>query len=237
MDDAGTLVFVHSCNYLQRIPMPEHQSAILKSKYLNNWGFFSVVAVPMSIAVLLKTVTVDLSSGPGVSAMITFSVRLAVPWLFFAFAASSMFVVFPGTFSQWMLRNQRILGLCFAAGMAWQLFFIFWLVIFQHAYYMENVFAFHSLIEQIPGYLVLTAMVITSFQPGRSKLSARQWKLLHKVGIYFLWGVLFSAYWYELFYYDDIQVIDYVYFWLGFAAWGVRMLAWSKKRAQRPVSS
>ena len=216
--------------------MQEGQPAITKSKYLNNRGLFALVVVPMCIAVLLKMTTVDLASGPGISAMITFSVRLAVPWLFFAFAASSLFVVFPGSFSRWMLWNQRMLGLCFAAGMAWQLFFILWLVTVQHAYYMEHAYAFHSLVEQIPGYLVLTAMVITSFRFGRSKLSPRQWKLLHKIGIYFLWGVLFSAYWYELFYYDDIQIIDYVYFWLGFFAWGVRMLAWSKKRAHRPVT-
>ncbi len=213
------------------------QSSTLLSKYLNSRGLYTMVVLPMSIAVLLKMATVDLASGSGVSAMITFSVRLATPWLFIAFSASSLFVVFPGAFSLWMLRNRRILGLCFAAGMAWQLFFILWLVTVQHAYYMEKAYAFHSLVEQIPGYLLLTAMVITSFRPGRRLLSPRQWKLLHKGAIYFLWGVLFSAYWYELFYYDDIQIIDYAYFWMGFSAWGIRMLAWCKKRARQPVTS
>jgi DMSO/TMAO reductase YedYZ heme-binding membrane subunit len=181
--------------------------------------------------------TADLASPLGVSAMITFSVRLAVPWLFFAFAASSLFYVFPGTFSRWLIRNRRIMGLCFAAGMAWQLFFILILTTVHFDYYMAEENGIHSLVERVPGYLLIFAMTITSFQSARSKLSSRQWKLLHKTGIYFLWGVMFSAYWYELFYYDDIQFIDYAYFSLGFAAWGIRMLAWSKKRALRPAAT
>ena len=217
--------------------MPARQPSILNSKYLNNWCLFAVVVVPMSIAALLKMSAADLASPLGVSAMITFSVRIAVPWLFFAFSASSLFIVFPGTFSRWLLRNRRIIGLCFAAGMAWQLFFILMLTTVHFDYYMAEENGIHSLVERVPGYVFIIAMTLTSFRFGRSKLSSRQWKLLHKSGIYFIWGVLFSAYWYELFYYDDIQIIDYVYFWLGFAAWAIRMVAWSKKRALQPVAT
>ncbi len=217
--------------------MPAREPSILNSKHLNNWSLFAIIVVPMCIAAVLKTATADLATPAGVGTMITFSVRLAVPWLFLAFGSSSLYVVFPGTFSLWLLRNQRIMGLCFATGMAWQLFFILILTTVHYDYYMAEENGIHSLVERIPGYFFIFAMTITSFRFGRSKLSPRQWKLLHKVGIYFLWGVMFSAYWYELFYYDDIQVIDYVYFWFGFAAWGIRMLAWSKKRALRPVAT
>lgn len=211
--------------------MPTHRSPILKSKFLNSWWLLSLIVVPMSIAAAIAMTRVDLSSPLGVSSMIQFSVRLAVPWLFIAFAAASLVVVFPGTFSRWLLRNRRIIGLCFAAGMAWQLFFISWMVIGFWDYYLEEAYSYLDLSEQIPGYLILIAMTVTSFRFGRSKLSVRQWKILHKGGIYFLWGVVWSTYWFELFYYDDIQIIDYVYYWAGFAAWGVRLLAWSKKRA------
>jgi len=217
--------------------MPAREPSILNSKHLNNWSLFAIIVVPMCIAAVLKTATADLATPAGVGTMITFSVRLAVPWLFLAFGSSSLYVVFPGTFSLWLLRNQRIMGLCFATGMAWQLFFILILTTVHYDYYMAEENGIHSLVERVPGYFFIFAMTITSFRFGRSKLSPRQWKLLHKVGIYFLWGVMFSAYWYELFYYDDIQVIDYVYFWFGFAAWGIRMLAWSKKRALRPVAT
>lgn len=216
--------------------MQDTETPILKSKALNSWGLFSLIVIPMSLAAAIAMTRVDLSTAPGVSAMIQFSVRLAVPWLFIAFAASSLAIVFPGAIGRWLLRNRRIIGLCFAAGMAWQLFFILWLVLGHWDYYIEEAYSAYDLTEQLPGYLILIAMVVTSFRPGRSKLSARQWRIFHKVGIYFLWGVVWSTYWFELYYYRDIQVIDYVYYWMGFVAWGVRVLAWSKQRAPQAAT-
>ena len=211
-------------------------SALLKRKLLNGWSLFGLVVAPMSVAVAVAMTRVDLSSPLDISAMIQFTVRLAVPWLFMAFAASSLAMLWPGSFSRWLGRNRRIVGLCFAAGMAWQLVFILWMVIGFWDYYVAEAYSYFDLAEQLPGYLVLSAMVATSFRFGRSKLTLRQWKILHTGGIYFLWGVVWSTYWFELFYYEDIQVIDYVYYWAGFAAWGIRLLAWSKKRMLQPAT-
>ena len=207
-------------------------SSLLKARPLNGWGLFWTIAACMSIAVALAMPRADLANPLGVSSMIQLSVRVAVPWLFLAFAASSMAAVFPGAFSRWLLRNRRIMGLCFAAGMAWQLFFILWLVIWHWGYYLEEAYSYFDLAVQVPGYLILIAMSATSFRFGRGKLSPKQWKALHKGGIYFLWAVVWSTYWYELFYYDDIQFIDYLYYWAGFAAWGLRVAAWRRKRTQ-----
>jgi len=204
---------------------------------LNNWRLFAIVVTPMCIAVLLAMTAVDLSSPLGVSEMIQFSVRLAVPWLYIAFAASSLAVLAPVRFSRWLLRNRRIVGLCFAAGMAWQLFFILWMVLGHWGYYIEEAYSYFDLAEQLPGYVILIAMTVTSFKPGRSKLSTGQWRLLHKGGIYFLWAVVWSTYWFELHYYDDVQVIDYIYYWAGFLAWSTRVLAWVRKRAPRQATT
>jgi hypothetical protein len=212
------------------------RSALLKSNLLNGWSLFGLVVAPMSVAAAFAMTRVDLSSPLGVSAMIQFTVRLAVPWLFMAFAASSLVTVWPGSFSRWLSRNRRMIGLCFAAGMAWQLVFILWMVIGYWDYYVAEAYSYLDLAEQLPGYLVLIAMVATSFRFGRSKLTPRQWKILHTGGIYFLWGVAWSTYWFELFYYEDIQVIDYLYYWAGFAAWGIRLLAWSKRRMLQPAT-
>ena len=206
-------------------------------KTLNGWNLYALITVPISIAVLIAMTTVDLSSPRGVSSMIQFSVRSSVPWLYLAFAASSLVVVFPGQFSRWLLRNRRYIGLCFASAMAWQLFFILWLVIGYWDYYVAQPSSLTDLITQLPGYLLLIAMSLTSFRRWRSKLTARQWRILHKGSIYFLWAVVWSTYWYELYYYDDIQTIDYLYYWAGLAAWGVRLLAWSKQRSVRLAAS
>ena len=208
---------------------------MMRHKAVNSWALFSIVVVPMCSAALLAMTTVDLSSALGVSSMIQFSVRLAVPWLFIAFCASSLVAIFPGEFSRWVLRNRRMFGLCFATGMAWQLFFIVWLVVGHFDYYMEEAYDYLSLLEQVPGYVLLIAMTITSFGFGRSKLSPKQWKILHTGGIYFIWFVVWTTYWFELFYYDDIQFIDYLYYWAGFTAWALRMAAWTSKRMRQPA--
>jgi hypothetical protein len=214
---------------------PMH-SVMLKSRALNGWSLFSLITVPMSLAVTMATTTADLSSAEGVSSMLQLSVRCSVPWLYLAFSASSIHMLFPSEFSRWLLRNRRIIGLCFAAGMAWQLAFILWMVTGYWGYYVDEVYLFSDVAVQIPGYVFLIAMTLTSFRPVRRRLSAKQWRTLHKGGIYFLWGTVWSTYWYELYYYGDIQIVDYVFYWAGFVAWGTRSLAWSKKRWQ-PVMS
>jgi hypothetical protein len=211
--------------------MSAYLNELLKSKMINGWNLFWLITAPISLAIVFTMTRVDLSSAEGVSSMIQLSVRCAVPWLFLAFAASSLQVVFPGPFSRWLSRNRKIIGLCFAAAMAWQLTFILWLVGIHTEYYVNDVYVLSDVVEGVVGYAFLIAMVLTSFKFGRSLLSPRQWKLLHTSGIYWLWVYAWSVYWFNLFYYESPAVlIDYVYYWGGLLAWSLRMLAWTKKR-------
>ncbi len=206
---------------------------VLGKKAINGWRLFWLITGPISIAMIIAMMRTDLSSGPGVSSMIQLSVRCAIPWLYLAFAASSIRVLFSGPLSLWLLRNRKIFGLCFAAAMAWQALFIVWLVTVHHGYYIENVYVLRDVIEGILAYFFLTAMTLTSFQFGRKHLKPKQWKHLHKIGIYSLWMYAFGVYWWALFYYQNPILIDYVYYWGGFLAWGLRAAAWRKKRLQR----
>ena len=184
----------------------------LNSKLINGWNLFWLVTAPLSLAIVLSMTRADLSGPEAVSSMIQLSVRCAIPWLYVAFAASSLQAVFPGSFSRWLLRNRKIIGLCFAAGMGWQLFFILWLVGIHTDYYVNDVYVLSDAVEGIIGYAFLIAMVLTSFKFGRSLLTPRQWRLLHKSGLYWLWFYAWSVYWFNLFYYQDSPVlIDYVY--------------------------
>jgi hypothetical protein len=203
---------------------------LLKSKTINGWNLFWLITAPISLVMVLAMTRVDLSKAEAVSSMIQISVRCAVPWLYVAFAASSMQVVFPGTFSRWLLRNRKFIGLCFASAMAWQLSFILWLVGIHTEYYVNDVYVLSDVVEGVLGYAFLIAMVLTSFKFGRSRLTAKQWKLLHTSGIYWLWVYVWSVYWFNLFYYQQPALpIDYVYYWGGFLAWGLRMGAWTQK--------
>jgi len=210
----------------------------LRSKYINSWNLFWLITLPISTVIIFSMAGVAMSSARAVSSMIELSVRCAVPLLFVAFAASSANVLFPGSFGRWILRNRKFIGLSFAAAMAWQLFFILWMVTQYTEYYIEEVYALSDVIEGVGGYLLLIAMVLTSFKFGRNRLlSAKQWKFLHKSGIYWLWIYAWIAYWWHLFYYDNPIALDYVYYWAGFLAWGLRMAAWTKKRWPQAAGS
>lgn len=216
--------------------MNNNQNELLKSKVINGWYLFWLITAPVSLLMVLTMMRVDLSSAEAVSSMIQLSVRCAVPFLYLAFLASSLQAALPGPFSRWLLRNRSKIGLCFAAAMAWQLFFILWLVGIHTEYYVSNVYVFSDVVEGVVGYAFLIAMVLTSFKFGRSRLTQKQWKLLHKTGIYWLWFYAWSVYWFNLFYYEEqAVVVDYVYYWGGFLAWGLRIFAWSKKRSKRPA--
>jgi len=216
--------------------MSANSNELLKNKMINGWNLFWLVVIPISLAMVVAMFRVDLATPEGVSSMIQLSVRSAVPWLFLAFAASSVNVLFTGPFSRWLLRNRHIVGLIFAAAMGWQLTFILWLVGVHTEYYVNDVYVLSDAVEGVVGYAFLIAMVLTTFKFGRSLLSMKQWKLLHKSGIYWLWFYAWSVYWFSLFYYQSPAVaLDYIYYWGGFLAWGLRMIAWTKKRWKQPA--
>jgi len=206
--------------------------ALLAHKAINKWRLFWLISIPMLIAIVVTMMGTDMSTASGVSSMIGFSVRLAVPFIFLVVAASSVQILFPGSFSKWWLRNRKYIGMCFAVAMSWQGLFIFIMSYFFRDYYFENVYLFRDELEGSIGYIFLPAMVVTSFHFGRKHLSAKQWKLLHKSGIYFLWAYPFSTYWWSLSYYQNPVPLDYVYYWCGFLAFAVRIAAWGKQRRQ-----
>ena len=212
--------------------MSDGLNEVLKGPALNKWGLFWLVTGPISAAMIVAMMATDLSSGPGVSAMIQLSVRCAVPWLYIAFAASALQVLFPGNFSRWLLRNRKYFGLCFAAAMAWQGLFILWMVLVHTDYYVNEVYVLRDAIEGVVGYAFLLAMTVTSFPKGRGLLKPKQWRILHLSGIYFLWAYAFSVYWWALFYYSNPVPLDYVFYVAGLAAWVLRAAAWSRKRAK-----
>ena len=210
--------------------MIKNLADLLLSKFINSCNLVWLRTLPISTVIVFSMMDVELGSARAVSLMMQLSVRCAVPLLFVAFAASSVNVLFPGLFGRWILRNRKFIWLSFAAAMTWQLFFIIWMVTRYTEYYVEEVYALSDVIEGVGGYLLLIAMVLTSFKFGRNRLSAKQWKFLHKSGIYWLWIYAWIAYWFHLFYSNEPIALDYVYYWAGFLAWGLRMAAWTKKR-------
>jgi len=203
---------------------------LLKNKWLNQWRLFWLIATPISLIMIVAMLQIKVWDAPAVSSMIQLSVRLAVPLLFLAFAASSLQVLFPSALTRWLLRNRKIMGLSFAVAMAWQGFFIIWLTMVFRDYYVQEVYVLRDAIEGVIGYLFLVAMTVTSFNFGRKRLSPKAWRRLHKVGIYSLWAYAYGVYWWNLFYYPGPIWLDFVYYVAGFSACALRSAAWRKKR-------
>ncbi|MEO1042037.1 MAG: hypothetical protein AAFX52_07080 [Pseudomonadota bacterium] len=212
---------------------------LLKHKHLNGWGLFWLLSVPISLSVIIHGLQTDLSTGEGVSEMIGYSVRWAVPFIYLVIAASAVQILFPGPFSMWLLRNRKYLGLVFAVAMAWQGLGIFVVSTIMRDYYFSEIYAFRDELEGTIGYVFLATLSITSFKIGSRFITSDQWKLIHKAGVIFLWAYPFSVYWWNLFYYPYLdgyaspRVIDYFFYAGGFAAFALRLAAWGKIRLMK----
>ena len=210
---------------------------VLRNKAINGWPLFAIISLPISLFVILEMMAVDISTGAGISEMIGYSVRWAIPFIYIVVAASSLQVLFPSAFTKWLLRNRKYVGLCFAAAMAWQGLFIFIVSTFFREYYFENIYLLRDELEGTVGYIFLSFMILTSFQVARKRITQKQWKLIQQGGIYVLWAYPFSVYWWNLFYYEAPDLIDYMFYWSGFLAFAVRIAAFGKKRLQATKSA
>ena len=166
---------------------------ILSHKIINNWNLFWLLSIPMSVNIFLVMLQHDMSNPEEVSDMIGYSVRWAVPLIFIVTAASAMQILFANDFTRWWLKNRKYIGMCFAVAMAWQGSFILIISTMFRDYYFEEVYLLRNEIEGSLGYILLTVMVITSFKTGSKYISARQWKLMQKAGLYFLWAYAYSV--------------------------------------------
>lgn len=202
------------------------------STILNGWPLFWLLVLPMTAVLIERTSRYDLQSPEAVSEMISYSVRWAVPFIYWVVAAWAMPVLFPGEFTRWWLRSRKFVGLVFAVAMAWQGAFIFIMSNLHTDYYYADVYYLRDELEGTSGYLFLAAMVFTSFRFGRQFVGADQWKVIHRCGLYFLWAYPFSVYWWNLFYYPNPEVHDYPFYVAGFLAFAARIGAWGKTRQQ-----
>ena len=203
-------------------------SSILQKKWLNGWHLFFGVSLPISLMMFVPISNFDSVTGAEISSMISFSVRWAVPFIYLVVAISSLKIIFPGAFTRWLMRNRKYIGLMFAVAMAWQGLFIFLM-----SYYFSEIYYFRDEIEGSIGYIFLAAMVVTSFDFGRKLVDSKQWRIIHKSGIYFLWAYPFSVYWWSISYYGNPPMIDYIFYWLGFLAFLLRIIAWGKVKIEK----
>ena len=207
------------------------------ARITDGWSLCCLISLVLCALMSYRTLSSDFSQGEHVSALVGFSVRWAVPFIYIVVAASAVRTLFPGRFSDWWLRNRKQFGFCFAVAMAWQAVFIYIMSNSYRDYYYDEIYLLRDELEGSLGYIFLVAMVITTFSHGKKLINHQQWKLLHTSGIYFLWAYPFSVYWWVLSYYEEARLLDYLYYWAGFLAFSLRIAAWGKRRQQQSVKS
>ena len=114
--------------------------------------------------------------------------RLSLVLFLLTFVASSINVLGSRPSAKLLLRYRKYLGNAFAASHLVHLATIFGLM----AVHAPVFFAERSLPSLIPGvvtYSFIVAMVITSFERPARALGRRRWLILHRTGMYVIFGI------------------------------------------------
>ena len=91
-------------------PVTSEEEIKVREVWLDGWRLFAVISAVITTFKLLRLASADFSSPQDLSAMIQYSVRWAVPFIFLVIATSALARLFPSRFTRWLLRNRRYIG-------------------------------------------------------------------------------------------------------------------------------
>ncbi|MFC4349028.1 hypothetical protein ACFO5Q_14330 [Kordiimonas lipolytica] len=145
------------------------------------------IFVPV-ILLLAAFITSQISAAGGYVAalpdMMIPTAHMGFIFFFFAFTASSLARLAPGTGPRFLMRNRRYIGLSFA------------LIHGTHGVLVLSNLALTDASRPAPvlfagglAYLFLLAMTLTSNNAGVRAFGAKHWKRLHKQGSYYIWAI------------------------------------------------
>jgi methionine sulfoxide reductase heme-binding subunit len=98
-----------------------------------------------------------------------------------AFIASAWQKLKPSQVSKWLLQNRRYLGLSMAISHGFHAVAIAGVAVLTSENMVRNN------LDANLGYVFILLMTVTSFPRLAALLGKRSWKILHTVGIYYLW--------------------------------------------------
>jgi hypothetical protein len=118
--------------------------------------------------------------------------RIAGILFAFAFMASSIQYYLKGIFTFWLLSNRKYLGVSFAIV---HLIHLALLVVLHEVFHpIFHIAATSSLVSGGIAYFFTIAMLLTSFDNLKRRISSKNWKILHTVGGYWIWMIFFISY-------------------------------------------
>jgi methionine sulfoxide reductase heme-binding subunit len=113
--------------------------------------------------------------------LIRFTARSSCILFLLAFIASAWQKLKPSQASKWLLQNRRYLGLSMAISHGFHAVAIAGVAILTSENMVRDNFTANL------GYVFILLMTITSFQRPAAILGRHNWKILHTLGMYYLW--------------------------------------------------
>ncbi|CAN7242822.1 hypothetical protein LJR090_001131 [Bosea sp. LjRoot90] len=151
---------------------------------LEGWPLLGTLAAILTIATLAAFASAGGSDGIRMAIRLTARTSLALFLL--AFTASALFRACPNPWTRWQLRNRRQLGLGFAVS-----HFLHAIAIIALAVTDPKLFAelggSSMLLAGGSAYLVILAMVATSFDRTAALIGRVAWRRLHLFGAWYIW--------------------------------------------------
>jgi len=156
-----------------------------------NWRYYLAVSTAFLCNMSLGILTLE-SYGyneVGLTMALRVSARFSIILFVIAFAISSLYKLVHNKFIKWFFVRRRIVGVAFAAAHAVHLGFIVALYLEVPKVTLNSPSPFYEVVGGGVGFLVIFAMVYTSFDGPSTKLGRVRWKFLHTHGSYYIWAI------------------------------------------------
>ncbi|MFN8544051.1 MAG: hypothetical protein U0807_07590 [Candidatus Binatia bacterium] len=126
----------------------------------------------------------------GLRAVLRLTARVSLALFLLAFIAAPLRRAWRVPLTAWLLANRRYLGVSFGVSHLVHLLAILQLTGWSAAGWFRQAGLVVGTIGGL-GFVVLAAMVATSFDRTAAWLGPRAWSRLHRAGLYYLWVVFF----------------------------------------------
>jgi sulfoxide reductase heme-binding subunit YedZ len=159
--------------------MPSH-----RQNWFEGWRLFAVLTLVLASLCIwiagMRQFEVD-----GVRMVIRFTARTSLLFFCLAFSAAALARLWPNAWTRWQRRNQRYLGVTFAASHGIHAIAIACFATMDPAGYAAAT-SIASYIFGGIGYAFIVAMAATSFDRTAAAIGPRTWRALHLTGGYYL---------------------------------------------------
>jgi DMSO/TMAO reductase YedYZ heme-binding membrane subunit len=194
------------------------------------WRLVGIISAVIAAATLLFAAE-DNFGVQGLRMALHFTARTSLMLFLLAFSASSLRKLWASGASLWLLRNRRYLGLSFAASHLLHGVAIIAFAVTQpdafHEATSPATFVFGGI-----GYAFIFALAATSFDRTAAAIGARNWKILHKTAVFYLWAQFTVSF----IKHNDGMPIYWLFLSLLTLAMALRIASWLLPRA-RPAAA